>query len=125
MVSDKLVKQLNLLESPAPSDEDCAAPSSTKIFAPANASQMDGESLSTVVPNFEALYSSDVYAPTLRTGDFNIDGYPDILFTVRAKNETYTVLCTSKDESITLGNCNRVGDESILGAFFDLDEDGY
>ena len=125
MLKNEVVIQKNQLPRPAVSDDDCVAASGKQIFLPIMANQTKGYPLTTIDPTIQGLYSDTLYPATIRVGDFNIDGYPDLLFTVRGLEETATLLCLSSDQTTTLDHCRKVGGNSILGAFFDLDEDGY
>jgi len=71
---------------------------------------------------------------TLRGGDFNMDGYPDILATLSMKNFQSKVFLLENVESLS-GNLSRtytihgdalapMNNETTLGAFYDLYQDG-
>jgi len=71
---------------------------------------------------------------TLRGGDFNMDGYPDILATLSMKNSHFKVFLLENVESLSGSLCRTyaihgdalapMNNETTLGAFYDLYQDG-
>ncbi|MDR3736822.1 MAG: VCBS repeat-containing protein [Acidobacteriaceae bacterium] len=122
-VKNKIYFKKNLLSLPVVDGDDCAASSRTQtIFAPAE-NYSDSLALSA---DFTDLYSSSLYPATIRVGDFNVDGFPDLLITVKRKSDNAkTYLCESNEASFSFdGACTLVSDNAVLAAFFDFDEDG-
>jgi hypothetical protein len=98
-----------------------ALPSDNQIFSMAEAQIL------ALDPALE-LYGDEFIPKTIRIGDFAMDGYPDLLITLKnLTNEITQSYIVHNQEGILQGleTAIEVGDENaVLAAFFDLDEDG-
>jgi len=85
--------------------------------------------------------SDDVYLRTItaRSGDFNLDGYPDLLITLQPLNVGKPVMQTFLLENVACTTCNKplkrtfevrwnalspMGNNTVAGAFYDFYQDG-
>ncbi|XP_043862182.1 T-cell immunomodulatory protein [Drosophila santomea] len=85
--------------------------------------------------------SDDVYLRTItaRSGDFNLDGYPDLLVTLQPLNVGKPVMQTFLLENVPCTTCNKplkrtfevrwnalspMGNNTVAGAFYDFYQDG-
>ncbi|EDV52125.1 T-cell immunomodulatory protein [Drosophila erecta] len=83
----------------------------------------------------------DVYLRTItaRSGDFNLDGYPDLLVTLQPLNVAKPVMQTFLLENVPCTTCNKplkrtfevrwnalspMGNNTVAGAFYDFYQDG-
>ncbi|EDW85423.1 uncharacterized protein Dwil_GK10513 [Drosophila willistoni] len=85
--------------------------------------------------------ADDVYLRTItaRSGDFNLDGYPDLLVTLQPTNMAKPVMQTFLLENVPCTTCNKpltrtfevrwkalapMGNNTVAGAFYDFYQDG-
>jgi len=132
MENGKLKIQHNGLPIPEVGGPDCmkyTKEEEQKMFyyGKLDTTEMISETSLSLPEPYVSLISTEEFPATIRIGDYNMDGYPDLLFTVKdIKGKTQTLLCETDAQMInSLENCQKIWENAILGAFFDLDEDGY
>lgn len=117
-VKNKLYLQKNRLSAPVIDGDDCVAAGFSGIFTtaeeiPFNASE-----------EVEKLVEDEIYGPTIRVGDYNLDGYADLLFTWETKDDTTATYLCETDSDLTYETCELLSTTARVSTFFDIDEDG-
>lgn len=125
MDGNKLIVQRNGMSIPIVGTDDCPAYSFSELPLGTFFLPYQGPTIA-LSKDFRGLSSDSIYPPTIRIGDFDIDGYPDILFTAQYKNgSSASFLCLNQEGQFdNLSTCSQIGESSVAG-FFDFDEDGY
>jgi len=131
-VKDKIYLLRNQLPMPEVGGNDCESFTiiqAQNMFIPPESNDFNstGWMKSLAANSISNLYGTDLHPATIRLGDFDIDGYPDFLITVNSTaGKTTTYLCLNNDGYMDdIGSCMTISENSVLGAFFDFDEDGY
>eukprot|EP00826_Nyctotherus_ovalis_P021807 TRINITY_DN1710_c0_g1_i3.p1 TRINITY_DN1710_c0_g1~~TRINITY_DN1710_c0_g1_i3.p1 ORF type:complete len:379 (+),score=88.74 TRINITY_DN1710_c0_g1_i3:753-1889(+) len=116
-IKNKLYLQRNRLSAPVIDGDDCVAAGFKDVFTTAEEIPFGASKEVT------ELREDDVYAQTIRVGDYNLDGYADLLFTWKTKGGAATYLCES-DSGLNYNTCELLSSTARVAAFFDIDEDG-
>jgi len=117
-IKNKLYLQRNRLSAPNINGNDCVSAGTSGIFT-------TPEEIKFNIPKeVVKLHEDEIYGATIRVGDYNLDGHPDILFTWETKGESPATYLCETNSGLNYDTCTLLSNTARAAAFFDIDEDG-
>jgi integrin alpha FG-GAP repeat containing protein 1 len=117
-IKNKLYLQRNRLSAPNIDGDDCVSAGTSGIFT--TPEEINFKISKEVVK----LYEDKIYGATIRVGDYNLDGYDDILFTWEMGDGSLATYLCETDSGLNYDTCDLLTGSARAAAFFDIDEDG-